>query len=706
MRIQLPACLALLCASACLTTLEAAETDTTGRLVVTLEKAGSQYSILYSAAVPGSAPAVHPASEDSYRLLDSEDSLLASGMLYIPRNVYHDKSDDSGRLLGFRRKAEDPVTISIPYVESARFLELLDKSGQILLREELDPEIISAPHAAITVPASDSILGDYLNSLAARDRPPTSSYPTGITAGPATVAVTGSVSVAGVSNLGLLYTDIAFHNRSDGTFVNRTIADSHGSFTIQLNRGSYLVKGTCWYYDPAFNGQAVPLYPSPLTIADYTTGAGTPPNLKLEWKLNYLFIGKVKAACGQALEANVFVVEKKYTGSTFQTAIAANVNTRADGSFAVRMPAKSFAFAVVPRCQDLAGEILTVKRVKKKTKIQNFVCPDAGKTAGSALKQIHGTVNTKGKLNLIFLAEAYTGKNEKFTDGNGNGIWDGDLLLDDNGNGKLDKGEYYFDRNNNGVYDKPEKFKDKNGDGICNRYERAQFECDCAVGAAALLNYLPFSKQAKRINIFSYWVSSKHGTQSFTGLAKPMVMNTAFRSYCGGKGGMQMGGVSSILVHAAAGYALPDYTVPIVMVHDPYNAMRSNAMFGYGRVLQSAQDFRGGAVLTHELGHSIGNLADEYVYTAGKTYTGAEPASANVTIETNPAKVKWGTLIKGNPPVPTPFGYDGYGIFEGGAYGSFGLYRPTATSLMRNTNYPFFKVNEAHLKKILKTFKK
>jgi len=56
--------------------------------------------------------------------------------------------------------------------------------------------------------------------------------------------------------------------------------------------------------------------------------------------------------------------------------------------------------------------------------------------------------------------------------------------------------------------------------------------------------------------------------------------------------------------------------------------------------------------------------------------------------------------------VPTPLDYDGYGIFEGGSYGNIGLYRPTPASMMRETEYPFYKVNETQLKRQLRKFKK
>jgi len=112
-----------------------------------------------------------------------------------------------------------------------------------------------------------------------------------------------------------------------------------------------------------------------------------------------------------------------------------------------------------------------------------------------------------------------------------------------------------------------------------------------------------------------------------------------------------------------------------------------------------------GSVLIHELGHSIGNLDDEYVATGG-TYTGPEPWAVNLTKVTNSKTVKWRRFIKGDIDVPTPLDYDGYGIFEGGSYGNKGLYRPTPVSMMRDTDYPFYKVNEKQLKKRLRKFKK
>jgi hypothetical protein len=56
-------------------------------------------------------------------------------------------------------------------------------------------------------------------------------------------------------------------------------------------------------------------------------------------------------------------------------------------------------------------------------------------------------------------------KREKFTDSNGNGVWDeNDGTWTDDGDGKPEAGEY-GDANGDGDYDPPEKFEDKNKNG-------------------------------------------------------------------------------------------------------------------------------------------------------------------------------------------------------------------------------------------------
>ena len=85
----------------------------------------------------------------------------------------------------------------------------------------------------------------------------------------------------------------------------------------------------------------------------------------------------------------------------------------------------------------------------------------------------------------------------------------------------------------------------------------------------------------------------------------------------------------------------------------------------------------------HELGHSLGNLADEY-WSNGTSYTGAEPSAVNLT--RSPNSGKWDRWV-GYVDPETNIGVIDY--YEGGGYNQFGLFRPSVNSEMRSLNRPF-----------------
>jgi hypothetical protein len=78
------------------------------------------------------------------------------------------------------------------------------------------------------------------------------------------------------------------------------------------------------------------------------------------------------------------------------------------------------------------------------------------------------------------------------------------------------------------------------------------------------------------------------------------------------------------------------------------------------------------SIVPHEMGHTVGLLADEYWF-SGWRYSGPELPEVNATINNDPATVKWARHL----------GIEGIGILEGCHYVQYGIYRPHNACRMR-----------------------
>jgi hypothetical protein len=102
--------------------------------------------------------------------------------------------------------------------------------------------------------------------------------------------------------------------------------------------------------------------------------------------------------------------------------------------------------------------------------------------------------------------------------------------------------------------------------------------------------------------------------------------------------------------------------------------------------VSSGGNAQSGDIVVHELGHSIGGLADEYG--GAGAHPGGEPAEPNVSLLDEAAmraqQAKWASYLGR----PTPDG-GVIGAFEGGAYHDRGVYRPSENSVMRTLGNEF-----------------
>lgn len=130
---------------------------------------------------------------------------------------------------------------------------------------------------------------------------------------------------------------------------------------------------------------------------------------------------------------------------------------------------------------------------------------------------------------------------------------------------------------------------------------------------------------------------------------------------------------------------------------DQVIALGNTAKYGGagGSVATAAgSNAQAGQIAIHELGHSIGGLADEYDYPYA-TYTGSEPREINVTKD--PTGAKWSGYLG----QPSPDG----GVIapvEGARYYKNGLYRPTSNSIMRTLGRQFNSIGRDAMIKAFK----
>lgn len=167
-------------------------------------------------------------------------------------------------------------------------------------------------------------------------------------------------------------------------------------------------------------------------------------------------------------------------------------------------------------------------------------------------------------------------------------------------------------------------------------------------------------------------------------------------------------------VHYFANEA-PDADVILVLVNDYRHGGCASGNIAYSTIESNFEE-----TVVHELGHAMGQLADEYAYGKDDHFNDqqGEPSRVNVTKNDDRATIKWHDLVLESTEIPTKRRSecsdryeqsdnnvrDIVGAFEGAQYNGCGIYRPSFACTMRESNAPFCAVCRGHLIRKLRGF--
>ncbi len=224
--------------------------------------------------------------------------------------------------------------------------------------------------------------------------------------------------------------------------------------------------------------------------------------------------------------------------------------------------------------------------------------------------------------------------------------------------------------------------------------EMHRFARDAKAVQDALFSEDPFQEYANYFNVWRVDVPSNESGASRPGQTPPVMRDTAFDASFD-----YLLGVNDRKVMRVIGGTPDARDAVLVLVNDPQFGGTGGAI-----AVASNGGGRFADVALHELGHSLGGLADEYVLPGARlsgpcTVGNWEPTEANVTRQTDPSAIKWRRWIDPATPIPTTTSSETFlsegvpGLYEGARYCIKGVYRPTLTSKMNDSRAPWKQIN-------------
>jgi hypothetical protein len=233
------------------------------------------------------------------------------------------------------------------------------------------------------------------------------------------------------------------------------------------------------------------------------------------------------------------------------------------------------------------------------------------------------------------------------------------------------------------------------GDGYTSAQQQ-KLEIDAANFAQKFFEQEPFKEYQRYFNVHRVDVISNQSGANHPELG--VMVDNALGSGYNCAGIQRLICVDSSKVNAALGNTAltPTQTDIIMVIVNDNEYGGSGGAFAVFSTNVSALE-----IGLHELGHSLGLLADEYSDgPPPPCVSNVEPAEPNVTRATQRADIKWNAWIDAATSIPTVTTTAGVpGLYRGARYCVNTLFRPTNNSKMRTLSLPFEQINSEQLVK-------
>lgn len=216
--------------------------------------------------------------------------------------------------------------------------------------------------------------------------------------------------------------------------------------------------------------------------------------------------------------------------------------------------------------------------------------------------------------------------------------------------------------------------------------EMAKFVLDCNFFKECLFSYEPYASYQDRFNIKAIMAPSRDSGISIPAedIWKNTAVGCAFYTFDSERYCMSY---DNQAIRNLAGQA----------PYDQIYILANTSKYGGGGIynfycVSSTDDSYSSEVIIHEFGHGFAGLGDEYYDDSGsyeEFYNlEIEPWEPNLTTLVD-FDSKWNDMINKKTPIPTPAEekyIDEVGVFEGGGYETYGVYRPKYDCLMKTFN--------------------